>query len=390
MDGMHGSAPVAAATPVSGMISFALAIALAATFALAPDFASARPQAATCLQQPGPACLYAPDASYGFTAYERVTSYIDQTGGNREVPMTVRVPVGAPAPMPVVIWSHGGADGHLSSTGSMREWSETTARAGYFTIALAHRPRDATSRQALCRAIGTIGAGATCEVFKYLNWDRPHDLREVLDEVDRLAAVGDFAGQIDVTRIAVGGHSAGAGGALTVAGARRNFGGAPLTISDRRPIAFLAFSPQQPGNEGFFDTDFGQPEHSWIDLERPVLVGTGDGDRTCQSGPEPGSCIGEMPYGRRIAFERLPGRSNKAMIYVHDSEAFHTLFALESSRCQTLGVDVAKCAEMIRWVTAAGLAFLDGQLRRTPGALQWLASDRLQQASDGVAEWRLR
>ena len=97
-----------------------------------------------------------------------------------------------------------------------------------------------------------------------------------------------------------------------------------------------------------------------------------------------------MPYGRRIAFERLPGRGNKAMIYVHDSEAFHTLFALESSRCQTLGVDVAKCAEMIRWVTAAGLAFLDGQLRRTPGALQWLASDRLQQASDGVAEWRLR
>jgi hypothetical protein len=45
---------------------------------------------------------------------------------------------------------------------------------------------------------------------------------------------------------------------------------------------------------------------------------------------------------------------------------------------------------MIRWVTAAGLAFLDGQLRRAPGALQWLASDRLQQASDGVAEWRLR
>jgi dienelactone hydrolase len=386
---MKAATPLAAAIPAAA-IAFAMAISFAATLGLAPDPVSARPQAATCLQQPGPACLYAPDASYGFTAYERLTSYIDRTGVARDVPMTIRVPVAAPAPMPVVIWSHGGAGGHLSSTGSMREWSETTARAGYFTIALAHRPRDAAGRQALCQAIGTIGDAATCEVFKYLNWDRPHDLRAVVDEVERMATVGDFAGQIDITRIAVGGHSAGAGGALTVAGARRGFGGAPLNIADRRPVAFLAFSPQQPGNEGFFDTDFGQPEHSWIDLDRPVLVGTGDGDRTCQPGPEPGSCIGEMPYGRRIAFERLPAVGNKAMVYVHDVDAFHTLFALESSRCQTLGVDPAKCTEMIRWVTAAALAFLDGQLRRIPGALQWLASDRLQRASNGVAEWRLR
>jgi hypothetical protein len=55
------------------MMSCALAISLAATFALAPDLGNAHPEAATCLQQPGPACLYAPDASYGFTAYGRVT-----------------------------------------------------------------------------------------------------------------------------------------------------------------------------------------------------------------------------------------------------------------------------------------------------------------------------
>ncbi|MFO1296939.1 MAG: hypothetical protein U1F25_10995 [Rubrivivax sp.] len=107
---------------------------------------------------------------------------------------------------------------------------------------------------------------------------------------------------------------------LTVGGAWRNFTGDVLDLADprRRPKAYLAFSPQQPGNEGFFDTDHDRAQHSWDRLTRPVLVGTGDGDSTCQALAEPGSCFGDLPYGRRIPFERLPP-GDKALLYLHDA-----------------------------------------------------------------------
>ena len=239
--------------------------------------------------------------------------------------------------MPAVVWSHGGADGKSSPATSMVEWSETTARAGYFTLSIAHAHREPASRRRLCNSIG-IADDATCTIFKYLNWDRPHDIRAVLDELGRLAA-GEFSSQIDIETIALGGHSAGSGGALTVAGARRIFVGEPSESGTRRPVAFLAFSPQQPGSEGFFDTRFGKPRHSWTGLHRPVFVATGDGDSTCNPGPEPGSCIGDTPFGRRIAFHRLPADGNKYHLYLHDADAFHTLFQLNTGKCAQLEVD---------------------------------------------------
>jgi hypothetical protein len=343
-------------------------------------------QAPFCPHAPGPGCLYLPAASYGHMPLERSVTYTDASGQLREVGFLIRQPLGAPAPMPVVVWSHGGADGKSDPQHSMRAWSEVTARAGYFTVSIAHAHRGQDSRRQLCTAIGIVD-DATCEVFKYLNWDRPHDIRTVLDELERLA-VGDFAGQIDIERIAVGGHSAGSGGALTVAGAWRSFGGAPMTISDPRPVAFLAYSPQQPGSEGFFDTRFGEPRHSWFDITRPVLLASGDGDSTCSPGPEPGSCVGDTPHGRRIPFQRMPASQNKYQLYVHEADAFHTLFQLNGAKCPQLGVDAQRCDDIVRWLTSTTLAFLDAHLRQHAQALQWLQSDRIGTASGGVAEWQ--
>ena len=361
----------------------AQAFVLATVAAAAP---AAFAQAPTCQQAPGPTCLYFPAASYGFTLFERSTSYTDAAGDMRDVRFLIRQPMGVAAPMPSVVWSHGGADGKLSPATSMVEWSETTARAGYFTVSIAHTHREQDSRLRLCGAIG-ITAGATCNNFKYLNWDRPHDIRAVLDELERLAA-GEFLGQIDTLRIAVGGHSAGAGGAQTVAGARRIFVGAPVELSDPRPVAFLAFSPQQPGSEGFFDTRFQKQRHSWTDVHRPVLTATGDGDSTCNPGPEPGSCIGDTPFGRRIGFQRMPADGNKYHLYLHNANTFHTLFELNAAKCPQLGVDPVLCGEAVRWLSSAGLAFLDGHVRQLPAALQWLQSNNIEQASAGVAEWQ--
>jgi hypothetical protein len=73
---------------------------------------------------------------------------------------------------------------------------------------------------------------------------------------------------------------------------------------------------------------------------------------------------------------------------VHDADAFHTLFQLNAAKCGPLNVDQAKCDEIVRWLSSAALAFLDAHVRQSPAALQWLQSDRIENASLGVVEWR--
>lgn len=385
----HVMKPLLAALLLACGLTAAPTLGRAAEAPEVPDASAPRAALAptpSCNEGLAPNCLYFPEAQYGFTLLEHSVSYTDSASLQREVKMLIRQPLGAPLPMPVVVWSHGGADGKASPATSMVEWSEATARAGYLSVSIAHAHREPRSRRQLCKVVG-IPDEATCKVFKYLNWDRPHDIRAVLDELERLAA-GALRGQIDTARIAVGGHSAGSGAAQTVAGARRIFTGAPVDLSDPRPVAFLAFSPQQPGGEGFFDTRFQKPRHSWTDVRRPVLTATGDGDSTCEAGTEPGSCVGDTPFGRRIGFQRMPASGDKYHLYLHDADAFHTLFELNAAKCPALDVDLARCAEMVRWLSSAGLTFLDGHVRQSPAALQWLRSDRIEGASGGVAEWQ--
>ena len=253
-------------------------------------------------------------------------------------------------------------------------------------MTIAHQPRDLASRYALCAAPPLTMDNATCDLFKHLHWDRPHDISAVINELEHLNAAGEFRGQIDLLRIAVGGHSAGSSGALSVAGALRDFSGTVLDMHDGRPVAFLALSPQGPGGEGFFDTDFKKPAHSWMSVDRPVLLGTGDGDNVCHRSAEPGSCVGDSPYLRRLVFERMPG-GNKYQIYVHDADTFHMLFELNTAECAAKNVDQGKCDEIARWLRSTALAFLDAQLRQNLLAIQWLRSNNIETASGGVAEW---
>lgn len=351
-------------------------------------------QAPTCNQALTPDCLYFPATEYAIGTeppeVTRKTEYRDIAGMPRKVQMVFRIPRGARGPLPVVIWSHGGADGKSDLDridDIMLEWSRASAKAGYVAVTIAHHTRDQASREALC-AVAPLSIDAkTCKVFKYLNWDRPHDISAVIDELERMNASDEFRGLMDIHHIAVGGHSAGAGGALSVAGALRNFTGTALDLHDQRPVAFLAFSPQGPGSEGFFDTDFKQPDHSWKNIRRPVLIATGDGDSTCNRLEEPGSCFGDSPYIRRLSFERMPA-GGKYQLYVHDADTFHMLFELKTSECGTSkNVDSAKCDEIARWLKSAALAFLDAHLKSDPLALQWLQSSNVVDASRGVAEW---
>ncbi|MEZ4737735.1 MAG: hypothetical protein R3E79_62465 [Caldilineaceae bacterium] len=80
------------------------------------------------------ACLYSPAVHYtALSVIIDTLTYTDTAGLTRTVPIAFRTPLTAPVPLPVVIWSHGGATGHTNPLTSMVGWSETTAEAGYFT-----------------------------------------------------------------------------------------------------------------------------------------------------------------------------------------------------------------------------------------------------------------
>jgi hypothetical protein len=72
--------------------------------------------------------LYFPPTRYAFTEIERETVYDDAAGQPRTVRVLLRVPTAAPRPLPVVVWSHGGAHGKSDPANSMQEWSVVKTR----------------------------------------------------------------------------------------------------------------------------------------------------------------------------------------------------------------------------------------------------------------------
>ena len=315
-------------------------------------------------------CLYQPTRYVtGLEVGSEVLQDPTRPGGPRRIPLAYRYAVDAPRPMPVVILSHGGAGGSLDPYKALDGWAIAAAEAGYFAIAVAHEPRDKASRLALCAAL-RVPMGE-CDTFKYLNYDRPHDLSRVIDRAHAVANEPGWIGVFDPTKLAVAGHSAGAGGTLMLAGAPRDVFGTAIDGTDPRPTAFLAFSPQAPGSEGFTPQAYGH-------IGRPALVATGRGD---ENPPDTAD-------GRASVFDFVqPG--NKARIFIEDPAALHTVFAHETDACARLA-SLERCQEMVSWVTSAALAFLDTHLRGAPEAASWIGSTNLATASAGVAAWSTR
>jgi len=293
----------------------------------------------------------------------RVVELMDATaiGGPRRIPIAIRKPL-ATAPRPVVVWSHGGAGGKTDPLQSLPEWSTVTAEHGYYTVSIAHVPRSCNEQTALCNALGVTPCVCD-ESFKYLNWDRPHDIRVVLDYLETIAATDN----LDLTNLAVGGHSAGAGAAMMLAGATRVFTTSAVSLADPRPKVFMAFSPQGPGSEGFLDTSFGS-------VARALLVGTGDGDIT----------DGDTPDVRRMAYDLSPGL-NKFLVYIADPRTRHTTFEHKTDGCVRGGADLATCQQFLAWLDPAALNFLDATLRRDRTARDWMTSPALATLSGGIA-----
>src|SRR5688572_22693349 len=124
----------------SNLVKIWVVLALAAAALASPVVLA---QTAAC--GPFSSCLYAPPAAYDFDLATAAVTYTDVAGLERDVPIAIRRPRGKPGPLPVVIWVHGGGEGHTNPVTSMEEWSQVTAAAGYLSIAGAHKLREGRS-----------------------------------------------------------------------------------------------------------------------------------------------------------------------------------------------------------------------------------------------------
>lgn len=315
---------------------------------------------------------YVPTASFGpgGSSLHDIT-YTDLAGDPRTVRIEVRWPSGTEGPVPVVLWSHGSGDGRLNPLTVGVSWGRTFVQAGYAFVAIAHLPRvvdDMTDeRSALCAALGIT----TCASFKYLNWDRPHDVAAVLDFLDAQAR-GDWSGRFDLSRLAYCGHSAGGGAALMIAGATREFAGVPRRLADHRIRACISCSPQGPGEEDFTTTSFDS-------VDRPHLTLTGAGDDT----------NGSVAENRRLPFELMPA-GDKYRGWITEESARHTLYNAETQACEDFGETAARCEEMIGWLASVAVAFLDAYVRDDPAAAAYLRSEAPMRLGGAAFAWAAR
>ncbi len=304
-------------------------------------------------------------STYPDISYTVPLSAVVQT---RDVPITISYPDPLPAePQPVIIWSHGGAEGARSGVKKTSEWGHWLARKGYVAIHVTHKEATKQERQDMCQDIG-IMVKSDCENFKYLNFYRLHDLIAVMDDLPNIdAALAAHTGQdlIDENVIALAGQSSGSGAILTLAGAQRDFKGNPYALSDTRPRSFLAFSPQGPFPDDGFDFT------SWETVDnRPVLTATGLSDST----------EGQSATNRRVPHVTMPP-GGRYRLFIDHADANHGMMNLHAA---TPNIEVEE------WLKAPVLAFVDATLREIPEAQAYINSRNLTVFSAGVADWDVR
>ena len=237
----------------------------------------------------------------------------------------------AKGPWPLVIVSHGtgGSDESYAYLG------EALARAGFLAV----HPNHPGSDKAVLKTVRfSQNQQAILEAsLDPQNWrDRPADITFLLDQwAEAERQIPEIRGKVDLSRIAVVGHSMGAYTALALAGAAITFPQGKKSFTDSRIQSIVAISPAGPGQ--IFDME------SFRTVQRPVLCITGSKDEGLR---------GEPPSWRVEGFEALPlGRKDLAFI----EGATHLSF-----------VDAMPFNDLpyVRDITSrATVAFLDAHLR---------------------------
>lgn len=245
---------------------------------------------------------------------------------------------------PLIVFSHG-----LGGSANMYSYfGDHLASHGYFVI----HPQHAGSDAEVVRQGGQVALQlATTQIHNYV--DRPLDIGYVLDQVSSLRR-DPLLRNVDMSKVAVAGHSFGAYTALAAVGQTVTTNGCQLSFRDARIKAALAMSSQGVGTIGL-------TEQSWRAIRVPVMTMTGSEDYGLGT---------DDVADRRDAFDGMrPGL--KFHLTIKDAE--HHAFSDHQRRSLT-----PRDPRHHGWILAAATAFFRATIEGDQPALEWLQRKQLQ------------
>lgn len=275
-----------------------------------------------------------------------------------------------PGPRPVVIFSHGLG----GSRDAAPYLGEALARNGYFAFFIQHPGSDksvvdgAQSREeALRRLVATTQQPGNAP-------ERFRDLHVVIDQLQLMnAAGGPLAGQLDLGRIGMAGHSYGARSVLTAAGQRMGMYGTPF--KDPRVRAGIALSPNLPTQ-----VMPGQnPAMMFDQIDIPVfhITGTEDGMPLGEVGPGMGPRGAFDPATRTLPYQYTPATDQYLLVL---EGAHHNTFSSRLRDIDDIDPDEVVSPAMggteelrhVQAVAMGAVLFFDAYLKRDAAALGML------------------
>lgn len=275
-----------------------------------------------------------------------------------------------PGPRPVVIFSHGLG----GSRDAAPYLGEALAQNGYYAFFIQHPGSDqsvldgAKSREDVRNRLlaATQQAGNAPDRFR--------DLHVVIDQMQLMTAPdGPLAGQLDLGRIGMAGHSYGARSVLTAAGQRMGMYGTPF--KDPRVRAGIALSPNLPTQ-----VMPGQNPAAMFDrIDIPVfhITGTEDGMPLGEVGPGVGRGGEFDPATRTLPYQYTPASDQYLLVL---EGAHHNTFSSRLRNVDDIDEDEVESPAMggmeeVRHVQAIAMAavlFFDAYLKRDEAALRML------------------
>ncbi len=264
----------------------------------------------------------------------------------RSLPVKIYLPQGVQfkAPYPVVVFSHGLGGSREAAVYLGDYWSQH----GYLCVFVQHpgsdtgvwKPSIAVGREALLQKMKEAASARNLI-------DRAQDIKFVLDELERRNQSDTLLkAKMDLTKIALAGHSFGAGTTLAIAG--QSFNAAAFSARDERIKSALYLCPPIMGAPG------SKTKYSGIKIPGMLLTGTEDRSPINDTKPE----------DRRIPFD---GIASPHQYLINFEGADHGTFGGRSFRAPKDSDE--KFHKMIDIVTTK---FLDATLKNDASAWSWL------------------
>ncbi len=289
---------------------------------------------------------------------------------DRNVPVTFHLPDRKePAAQPLVIFSHGAA----GTRDGLFALASETARQGYVVMCLEHVTSNLDAIRSRMRAgrLGFKGALIACGQDEVPRRNRPLDVRFAIDLAEKLNRDGArLEGRMDLSKIAILGHSYGAYTAMACCGVK------PVEIAgdltEPRIKLGIALSPQA-GNGHFFD------ETSFVNVRVPFVGITGTKDMT--------RFIASIDE-RRDFFELMP-RGDKHLLWIHDAGHFSFSDSTGSGRRAVIPPDRDVTQALKTIVPSILDAYLRGEPALDEAARKALVSESLGGTVQRI-EWEVR